>query len=172
MGRERGEGGQQISRWGAWGARARARCPPTRAAGGTASTGGVSAPENRYSRCRGHQELPTKVTRGGKDKTHPHSLRPIWLQIGGSPDPVLRSNYLLGCLSALRETLPHVYRFLKGYRWTARWRGLQGTVRGRVQCTAACWVPPSHPLCTHRAPAGGQTLRIAWRVHHTRVMDL
>lgn len=143
---------------------------PTQAGSLPQSTGALGAEATKSSPQKS-RDCHSDASCSSSSSGHPH-LRPIWLPIGGSPDPVLRSDYLLGWLSALREPLPRVYQFIKGYRWTARWRELQGTVCGRVQSTAARWVPPSHRLCTHRAPAGGQTLGIAWRVHHTGVMDL
>ena len=105
MGRERGDGGQQISQWGARGARAWARCPQTRAAGGTALTGGVSVPEHRCSRCRGHQELPTKVTRRGKDKTHPKGGR---RKVGHQQVSVLRFHWLLRVSTWRWRQIPQV----------------------------------------------------------------
>ena len=100
------------------------------------------------------------------------------LQIGGSNDPLLGSDYLLGWFTEFRETFYLVgFRFIiEGYNsGTARWKRCLGQGMGKGHgASHALWAHHS-PCISHVHHAGSSSKpcpwRFLWRLNYLGIID-
>ena len=83
---------------------------------------------------------------------------------------------LLEQLRELRETVTYVYQFVKGHRWTAKWKAAEGKVwegpqfRGFFPLGVVMHHTPGTRMCSPTWKLSEPILHwVLWRLHYTRM---